>query len=157
MIRKQKTKGRIAVIISATLILSLLGILFGLAWPPLLIKAGPTLPPRQLPTVPPDKDDKDDDDPAPVGAYIELSVLPSQSGGWAYIQWKGGDGHWHMVDGWAGEISGNQRWWVDEKDFNKGPFRWVVGEQEGAIRGISESFSLPDGANEVVSVTVSVE
>lgn len=47
---------------------------------------------------------------------------------WAVIQWQGTDGTWHDVSGWRGQFNqyGQVRWRVEAKDFNTGPFRWVI-------------------------------
>ena len=47
----------------------------------------------------------DDDDAAPVGAYITLSG--GQAGSWSMVQWLAEDGHWYDVVGWgSSDVSG---------------------------------------------------
>ncbi len=158
MTKKQSAKTRMAIIIGTMLILLVVSI--GLIWPMLQVQAGPPLPPRNDPptTAQPD-DDNGADDESVVGAYIELRVQPDRSGLWAVVQWQDEPGDWHDVDGWQGtlETGGYRRWWVAQKDFGTEPFRWVaVQESGGPVLGISETFSLPAGAGEVVPVVVSL-
>jgi hypothetical protein len=162
MIKKHQTKARFGLIIGTILMLMIVSILFGLVWPPLLIKAGSTLPPRHspAPSSPADDSDDGDDDDTPLGAHIELQVAPVQVGLWTVVQWQDSAGNWHDVDGWRGtlETGGYKRWWVALKDFGTGPFRWVATQGPGGpVLGMSEPFSLPAEANEVVPVTVSLE
>jgi len=114
--------------------------------------AGSELPPR--PTLTPT--------PAPphegseVGAHIVLEVVDAPADAWSVVQWQDFAGGWHDVEGWRGSLdqSGMRRWWVAPKDFDTGPFRWVVTQgQGGAIVWVSESFSLPAKGRETVLVT----
>ena len=140
-------------IILATLIAVIIGTL-GLLTLPALVQAGPDLPPRNPPGKPQADDDDDGDRAAPIGAYI---VLRSQAGSWAVVQWVDSAGAWHNVEGWQSSLGPGtgKRWWVDAKDFGKGPFRWVVTDGPGgAMVGASRSFNLPAAANQTVMVTV---
>jgi hypothetical protein len=47
---------------------------------------------------------------------------------------------------------------VAAKDFNTGPFRWLVTQGPGGPEvGASQPFNLPGGANQVVRVEVKVK
>jgi hypothetical protein len=160
--KRERGKQFIAVGVSALLIVTLIALVFGLAWPPMLTQAGPTLPPIDPPPTPteiPDKPDKSDDDDEPIVAHIELQVAPAQSAGWSVVQWQGSDGNWHDVEGWRGSLSdgSSRRWAVEGKDFGTGPFRWVVLDgASGSVAGASDLFSLPASANETVQVTITL-
>lgn len=136
----------------------LLMVLFGalaLLVQPVLVQAGPDLPPREPPATPkPDK--KKDKADKPQGAYIELQLQPSQAGLWTAVQWQDSAGGWHNVEGWQGPPEGSSRqWWVEAKDFGKGPFRWTVTRGPGGpMAGVSASFNLPAGAGQQVQVIV---
>ena len=63
------------------------------------------------------------------------------------------------VEGWQGTFDDAQtggrtkQWWVAEKDFGTGPFRWLVyQEQGGPMLAASESFDLPAFNGAIVSV-----
>ncbi len=162
--QKHQGKARFAVLIGAMLTLTLLTLLFGLTWPVLLTQAGPTLPPIDPPAPPPpgpsDDDDSDDGDDTPPIAYIELQLQSAPAGAWSGVQWQDTAGGWHDVEGWQSSLpaTGIQRWVVEAKDLNTGPFRWVVMRgRSGSIAGISDSFNLPAGANETVPVMVALQ
>lgn len=134
-----------------------------LAWPFLVVQAGPDLPSRDTPTpVSPAETgnaDEGDGHEKPLGATIELQTEPPQAGLWSVVQWQDSAGAWQDVDGWQGTLDerGRRRWWVAAKDFGRGPFRWAVYRgQGGETLGISEPFYLPAGADEVVKVEVLV-
>jgi hypothetical protein len=112
---------------------------------------------------------------SPVAARIELRVQFPADWPWAsahwqdlwtVVQWQDARGGWHTVEGWQGEldgvaiddagvVSGHKTWWVAEKDFGTGPFRWVITRGKGsAPLAASGPFNLP-GANRA-SVTVAV-
>jgi hypothetical protein len=158
--KTQQAKARLTIIVGVMLTLLLINLLFGLPWPSLVAKAGPTLPPRKPPaTSSPAKSDDDDDDSKPLGAYIELQVAPARTGIWSIVQWQDSAGGWQDVGGWQSPlgVTGYQRWWVAAKDFGSGPFRWIVTQgQGGSILGESEAFTLPRGANETMRVVVSL-
>jgi len=130
-----------------------LTLLVGMILFPLLVSAGPTLPPRNPPPAdaPPPSDD-DDDDGGPLIAHI---VLQSAASGWGVVQWQNSAGGWEDVEGWQGSVSTNSRWAVLAKDFGTGPFRWVVKSGPGgSIVSESAPFDLPGGAGEVVGVSL---
>ena len=92
----------------------------------------------------------------PVGAYLQLNSSPAGAGSWAVVQWQDSAGGWHDVKGWRGDIHSSQHWWVAARDFGKGPFRWAVTDgPDGRVLGASQSFQLPDTANQTLMVTVS--
>lgn len=128
-----------------------------LAGPPAPIQAGPPLPDRNTPTPTPTPPSDDEEDDRPVGAYIELHVPTAPAEAWAIVQWQDSAGDWHDVEGWSGTLDerGNWRWWVDARDFGKGPFRWAVTQGDaGPQWGVSQSFWLPATAGETVQVIV---
>jgi hypothetical protein len=161
MLKKQLANARFAIVVGTIPAFMIVAILFGLVWPMLQVQAGPTPPPRGTPPVTPQPrhSEDDDDDDTVIGAYIELFVPRDPTSLWTVVQWQDSRGNWHNIDGWQGhlETGGYKRWWVAEKDFNTGPFRWIVTQGTGGtVLGASEPFSLPAGANEVVQVTVSL-
>lgn len=145
---------RLTILWAAILALSLVGMVFGLTWPP-AVEAGATLPPRKQTATPASKEQNRGKDVL-VGAYIELEIQSVQAGLWTVVQWQDSGGGWHKVDGWQGPPEGSgRRWWVEAKDFGKGPFRWAVTRgQDGSLAGVSEIFNLPAGAGQRVQVTV---
>lgn len=155
--QQQYFKIRITILLAAILALSLVSMMFGLAWPP-TVEAGATLPPRE-PSATPAPKHKHKHKDAPAGAYIELQLQPAQTGLWTVVQWQDSAGGWHNVDGWQGPPEGSGRqWWVEAKDFGKGPFRWAVTRGPGgALVGVSAPFNLPAGAGQRVMVTVTVQ
>ena len=87
---------------------------------------------------------------APGVAAIMLRAPGAPSTAWTVVQWQDGLGGWHDVDGWRGDLDAGQQkvWWVLGKDFNTGPFRWVVYDQrDGKVWAISEPFTLPARVN----------
>lgn len=136
--------------------LLLLGVLMGLVWGGNLltqpVQAGSILPPRATPT--PEKEGKSKGDKHPAGAYIELQVS-GVVGTWAVVEWQDSSGGWHEVEGWRGSLPGSSRWWVHNKDFGQGLFRWVVKQgPQGPVEGLSQPFTLPVRPNETVQVVV---
>jgi len=165
LLNRHHNKTRFAIFIGTILTLTLITLLFGLAHPLLLTQAGPTLPPLDPPTPTPgppsgggDEDTSDDDDdPGPLHAHIELQAQSVPAGAWSVVQWQDTAGNWHDVEGWRSALpdTGFQRWAVEAKDFNTGPFRWLVRQgQMGETSGVSSSFDLPAGANETIRVVV---
>lgn len=90
-------------------------------------------------------------------ARIVLYAGPGYEGAWTLVQWQGGDGVWHDVTGWQGRVTNGQvRWRVAEKDFNTGPFRWVVYDKMGGkAQAVSASFRLPASDNQTLTIEVS--
>ncbi len=106
------------------------------------------LPPRPTPTPVPVPTSA-----APRGATI---VLQTQVGAWSVVQWQDVNGDWHDVDGWRGAVTdGTVVWWVAQKDFGTGPFRWVAYQSDGgAVMAASAPFTLPDAVNQRLLVTL---
>jgi hypothetical protein len=128
-----------------------------LAWPPLLTPVGADLPPRKPPSA--DQPPGDDDDDKPVGAFIVLQVPSAPVGLWTVVQWHDSAGGWHDIAGWSGTLNEDSRkmWWVAAKDFDTGPFRWVVYQgQGGQLLATSEWFYLPTFAGETAKIEMSL-
>ncbi len=89
---------------------------------------------------------------------IRLAV-PAYEGAWSLVQWQDSAGGWHDVDGWQGEIeAGQKQWRVSPKDFDTGPFRWLVMDQpNGEILAISDPFLLPTRAEPLRVITLGDE
>ncbi|MCA9897178.1 MAG: hypothetical protein H6654_12100 [Ardenticatenaceae bacterium] len=108
------------------------------------------LPPRPTATaVPP---------PAAPGAKISLLVAGEiAANNWTKVQWQDGEGQWHDVTGWQGELEldGTKTWWVGADLLGSGPFRWIV-LAEGEQIGQSATFNLPTTLYETVEITISV-
>jgi hypothetical protein len=146
-----------------TLITSGVCALLIVVWGVSLTQAAPSaLPPRPTPVTPTPV-------PAPVftspgWAVIELHVQPTQAERWTVVQWQDVRGGWHDVEGWRGtldEVSngvGMKKWWVARPDFDTGPFRWVIYQNQGGkLLAVSEAFRLPRYENTVVVVEVSLK
>ncbi len=90
------------------------------------------------------------------GGYIELNVAAAPSGLWTIVQWLDANGVWHDVEGWRGTAkNGSIEWWVNPKDFHKGPFRWITFQSQGGKHLTdSPSFYLPDTSSQTVVVTI---
>lgn len=78
-----------------------------------------------------------------------IGGLPAST--WITVQWQGGLGQWHTVDGWQGmasSVDANgglfQQWDVAPSLFGLGPFRWALYNfQGGSLVGVSPSFNMP--------------
>ncbi len=133
-------------------------LLVAMLLPPQTVAALPPRPtpqPTQTPRHHHARSDKDEI----VGAQIELRVQPGLGGLWAVVQWQDASGGWHDVEGWRGSLDGSARqlWWVAGSDFGKGPFRWNVYQHSGSKPlAESASFRLPQSANEIVRVELSL-
>ena len=132
------------------------------------------LPPRPTVTEPSSDDDADDAATltSPVN-QIYLRVTPTDQTYWTVVQWQDAQGVWRDVEGWRGEASHSEiSWWVAEKDFGKGPFRWAIYPEggpfiervEGSViyrkaqpmLAVSQPFFLPTGASSSLGVFVTV-
>lgn len=134
------------------LIAGSVGLLVLIMLPPSPMQA--MLPPRYTPT--PARSSHTDSD-KPIGAHIELHVQPISLGLWTVVQWQDSTGAWHNVEGWQGTLDEGHKksWWVAKADFGKGPFRWVTYQSQGGLLlATSESFFLPNQANEIMHVEV---
>jgi hypothetical protein len=89
-------------------------------------------------------------------ARIRLVVDAQYDGAWSLVQWQGGQGDWHDVGGWLGEIENGQvQWRVLPKDYDTGPFRWIVLDQPGGkVLAVSASFTLPNAEKPLMVVTL---
>lgn len=104
---------------------------------------------------------------------IYLRVTPTYPTYWTVVQWQDSQGVWRDVEGWRGEAAhGEISWWVAEKDFGKGPFRWAIYPQggpfiervEGSViyrkaqpmLAVSQPFFLPTGASSSLGVFLTV-
>jgi hypothetical protein len=118
----------------------------------------PGLPPRPTPVLPPASTSSSRSQES-VGGYIDLYIPSAPAELWTVVQWQDSLGNWHDVEGWRGtpDEGHNKVWWVARADFGKGPFRWVIYEnQEGELLAKSETFYLPDSAGKTVRVEVSL-
>ena len=117
------------------------------------VHSEPALPPRpSAPTPAPKKAPVSVDHPRT--ARIELTVTEAQAGAWSVVQWRDGDGNWQDVDSWRAPVSDKPTvWWVTEKHFGHGPFRWVIYlPNEKSTLLTSEMFYLPSAAGEAVAI-----
>lgn len=113
----------------------------------------PHEPPRPQPIPPTPIPDRSKASGPEQGAWIELHGNWVDPRLWTTVQWQDGTGNWHEVTNWQGTFNeaGVVTWFVEQKDFNKGPFRWVVYQgQGGAVLTISPSFYLPTSIGQVV-------
>lgn len=136
----------------------------------------PTTPPPLKPTVPP-KAPADPTptprpsvpEPEPDGGVIELVAQLPSSGTvrlrevFTVVQWQDGNGDWHDVEGWRGQLDAIvgqtvlKTWWVSEDHLGAGPFRWrvywdVYTDASGGTARVLESspFYLPGNGQTVV-------
>lgn len=98
---------------------------------------------------------------SPEGAQIKLVVTSELAGSeWTAVEWQDPiTGDWNVIanDGWQGDLAsdGVQYWWVGNDLFGDGPFRWLVYDEKGGdVMYTSESFSMPEVNNQLVTVTV---
>ena len=107
--------------------------------------------------LPPRPEDEPTHKPVRGGA-IWLHIADQRAGLWAVVQWQDGPGNWHDVEGWRGAPDEKRTiWYVDERDFDTGPFRWALYDgPEGALFAASEPFDLPAGHGQIVHVDVSL-
>ncbi len=93
-------------------------------------------------------------------ATILLTVSESDTPLNSVVQWQDDMGGWHEVEGWRGTVGGNRTvWWVEAKDWGKGPFRWLVyesGTEADSILAVSGEFYLPSRQGEVTRISVQV-
>jgi hypothetical protein len=76
------------------------------------------------------------------------------------VQWQDEVGNWHDIEGWRGAVSNGQTiWWVEQKDWSAGPYRWVVYEASaGAAHALATSweFTLPAAQGEIRQISLQV-
>lgn len=91
------------------------------------------------------------------GAFITLRAWNASPDAWTVVQWQDALGDWHDVEGWRGRLDdkggAEKTWWVAPRDFETGPFRWLVyAEPDGELLGASDAFYLPERTGQVVTV-----
>lgn len=103
-------------------------------------------------------DPEDPDAPKPPVATLLLRVEPAPDGLWSVVQWQAPSGNWRDVEGWRGTVvNGKTIWWVEQKDFGKSPFRWVVyKEASSKPLATSEPFQLPGLDQRQLVITLSL-
>lgn len=119
---------------------------------PNTVQAAPNLPPR--PTLTPTPTPVSPVAPAPNLARILLVAGSDYDDAWTVVQWQDKPGVWHNVEDWQGHVrSGWIRWRVAPKDWNTGPFRWLVYDKAGGtLLASTASFILPSGPYGIVWV-----
>jgi 4-amino-4-deoxy-L-arabinose transferase-like glycosyltransferase len=78
---------------------------------------------------------------------IELAVHGNGVGLQSVVQWQDGTGAWQDIDNWKSDLSANEpvRWWIEAKDFGKGPFRWGAFKSDHPLPvAVSQPFYMPD-------------
>jgi len=96
-------------------------------------------------------------------AFIRLAVMSPQGKPWndqavqaqAVVEWQDFNGAWHRVDNWVKPARAQVTWEVWRRDYDTGPFRWVV-YHRGKPIGASRSFYLPHTDGEIVDVVVTL-
>lgn len=96
---------------------------------------------------------------SPLIGSIVLKVQPPLESLQSVVQWQDSQGDWHDVDGWRGSVdNGTTVWWVEEKDFETGPFRWALYEKtEGKVIAVSHSFYLPNRLQRHLTVGATIQ
>ncbi len=67
-----------------------------------------------------------------------------------------GAGNWHDVTGWLGQMAGGEvQWRVLPKDYDTGPFRWVILDApDGTVLAVSKPFDLPNSSAPLLLIDV---
>lgn len=97
--------------------------------------------------------------PAAPGAKISLLVAGEiAANNWTKVQWQDGEGQWHDVTGWQGELEldDTKTWWVGADLLGDGPFRWIV-LVDGDPIGQSDPFHLPTTPYETLEIVIALE
>ncbi len=89
---------------------------------------------------------------------------------WTVVQWQDAEGEWHVVEGWQGTLDtiepgtggtmvGQKVWGVARRDFDTGPFRWLVYADRSQETRLATSapFYLPGGPEEARVVTLTLK
>lgn len=135
--------------------------------------AAPALPPRPTTTAQPAPTLTSVPTPTPRApapapttppvAVIELRAWPAVVEQWTVVQWQDALNGWHDVEGWRGEFDevkdniGRKTWWVAQKDFGTGPFRWAIyTKQHGRLLTVSEAFYLPGSDGDRLQIEVAL-
>ena len=71
------------------------------------------------------------------------------------VEWQDEYENWNVVEGWQAPFNEYKQvaWAVAAVDYGKGPFRWVVSQNDVMIES-SSAFYLPSSSNEVVATHV---
>jgi len=87
-----------------------------------------------------------------LAGTLLLNTQPAQDGLWSVVQWQGAMGNWNDVEGWKGVVQqGKTIWWVEQSDWGKASYRWVIFQEEGgAVLASSEPFSLPGSGKTLI-------
>jgi hypothetical protein len=97
----------------------------------------------------------------PPVATLLLTVPVTDTALFSVVQWQDAQGDWNDIEGWRGTVVGGKTiWWVEEKDWGKGPYRWVIYRDEttpSQILAASELFMLPTHQGEVKQIFVQVQ
>ena len=156
---KTKRKSSIPLILIMSSLCTLLTVAWGTS---LTLAAPPALPPRPTPAAPTPVSMSASTSPGWAG--IELHVQAARPGLWTVVQWQDALGGWHDVEGWRGtldEISngvGKKKWWVARPNFDTGPFRWVIYQNQGGkLLAASKVFQLPGYENTAVVVEATLK
>ncbi|MDJ0754874.1 MAG: hypothetical protein QNJ45_15235 [Ardenticatenaceae bacterium] len=93
------------------------------------------------------------------GGFIELNLGAAGAGRDTIVQWQNAQGEWFDVETWFGqtEPDGSKMWWVAPEDFDTGPFRWVLLNDEGEAVSSSEPFEMPTRNGQSVVSTIELE
>ena len=88
---------------------------------------------------------------------IQLQIIAPPSGAYVAVQFQYPNGTWANIDAWTGPLdpmaNGYVKYWVDPKDFGKGPFRWVVWDKQGGkVLAMSAPFYFATFATVVGSI-----
>jgi len=78
---------------------------------------------------------------------------------WTMVQWLDASGDWHDVTGWQSPLNDSEAitWWVAQRDYGKGPFRWCLYRRKGGeLLATSQEFHLPLKASQRVVVRVAL-
>jgi hypothetical protein len=89
---------------------------------------------------------------------------------WTVVQWQDEEEDWHVVEGWQGTLDtvepgaggamvGRKVWGVARRDFDTGPFRWLVyADRSQEVRlATSAPFYLPGGPEGTRVVTLTLK
>ncbi len=110
----------------------------------------------ELPPRPPVPEKDAEQESRPIVASILLQATPARDGLVSVVQWQDDQGGWHDIESWRGAVNNGQTiWWVEEKDFGKGPYRWQVFDQAGeTLLGTSALFDFPTEAKAQLVIEV---
>lgn len=100
----------------------------------------------------------------PRANFSTITVLApgAPEGAWVGVQWRDLTGAWHDVDTWQAPLEvtaagapAMKQWGVFERDYGRGPFRWIVyAPTSDAVFATSPGFYLPSGGGANLTITV---